>query len=389
MSEWFVERRGFANGVRFTGSSAGGLILPLVLPYVISSYGSSKALRILGIAIATLLDAFRTKTSWVSHWRHIDKEKRLVKEYRILDLDQLRTHSKDSATSHPCYGCRVSKVHPINITFQGLTFYSKAFASALNLSSANAAIALSMLNGASAVGRLILGHLSDKLNPWLLALSTLVSTSLSTFILWGILSINFTGLLAFGIVHGALAGGWSCVWAGFVRPLASDDPTLVTTLLGYLMLSRGIGNIFSTPISSALLSGGLESNSTSVSYHSPRTGFQVDNGKYGKMIFYVGACYAGAAASSNLVTSCNLAFLSLTQPITLTRAAPAKHDPAYKIIFSYLPLSTEKPVGPGDGMLVLMFEWLDKAEDMGVDRMFPIPLESPKYPNIKTAPSAG
>ncbi|KAK1220675.1 hypothetical protein PQX77_016501 [Marasmius sp. AFHP31] len=183
-----------------------------------------------------------------------------------------------------------------NATLQRLKLSLKAFASALNLSSANAAIALSMLNGASAAGRLILGHLSDKLNPWLLAFSTLVFTSLSTFILWGILSTNFAGLLAFGIIYGALAGGWSCLWAGFVRPLASDDPTLVTTLLGYLMLSRGIGNIFSTPISSALSSGGLESNSTSVPYHPPRTGFQVDNGKYEKMILYVGTCYAGAAA---------------------------------------------------------------------------------------------
>ncbi|KAJ8080227.1 hypothetical protein PM082_017057 [Marasmius tenuissimus] len=257
MSEWFVERRGFANGVRFTGSSAGGLILPLVLPYVISSYGSSKTLRILGIAIATLL-------------------------VPCLSFVKGRLPDQDL----------------VGFGYFAPMLWLPTFASALNLSSANAAIALSMLNGASAVGRLILGHLSDKLNPWLLALSTLVSTSLSTFILWGILSTNFTGLLAFGIVYGALAGGWSCVWAGFVRPLASDDPTLVTTLLGYLMLSRGIGNIFSTLISSALLSGGLDSNSTSVSYHSPRTGFQVDNGKYGKMIFYVGACYAGAAAIS-------------------------------------------------------------------------------------------
>ncbi|KAJ8094307.1 hypothetical protein PM082_006847 [Marasmius tenuissimus] len=58
MSEWFVERRGLANGVMFAGASTGGLILPLILPYLISSYGSSKALRILGIAITGLLVPF-------------------------------------------------------------------------------------------------------------------------------------------------------------------------------------------------------------------------------------------------------------------------------------------------------------------------------------------
>jgi MCP family monocarboxylic acid transporter-like MFS transporter 10 len=71
MSEWFVARRGMANGILFAGmssvfhfalsstlspgTSTGGVLLPLVLPPLITAYGSSKTLRILAIATAILL----------------------------------------------------------------------------------------------------------------------------------------------------------------------------------------------------------------------------------------------------------------------------------------------------------------------------------------------
>jgi hypothetical protein len=68
-----------------------------------------------------------------------------------------------------------------------------------------------------------------------------------------------------------------------------------TTLYGYLLLSRGIGNIVSTPISAKLygqahnLTGSLES-----------TGFEVGDGRFEKMIIYVGTCFAGAAGVAAL-----------------------------------------------------------------------------------------
>jgi MFS transporter, MCT family, solute carrier family 16 (monocarboxylic acid transporters), member 10 len=67
---------------------------------------------------------------------------------------------------------------------------------------------------------------------------------------------------------------------------------LNTTLVGFLLLSRGIGNVLSTPISTALFRGGGNG------IHVPKVGFDVDEGKYEKMIVYVGACFAGAAIVS-------------------------------------------------------------------------------------------
>lgn len=74
MAEWFVARRGFANGIIFcgkfppsckrrqftnipvhVGTAVGGLILPIVEPRLISAYGTSSTLRILGVAMAVVL----------------------------------------------------------------------------------------------------------------------------------------------------------------------------------------------------------------------------------------------------------------------------------------------------------------------------------------------
>ncbi len=55
------------------------------------------------------------------------------------------------------------------------------------------------------------------------------------------------------------------------------------------MLSRGVGNILCTPISSAL------STISESAIGKASTGFQVAGGRFENMILYVGSCFAGAA----------------------------------------------------------------------------------------------
>lgn len=62
-------------------------------------------------------------------------------------------------------------------------------------------------------------------------------------------------------------------------------------MYGYLLLSRGIGNILSTPISTALQHASHAMQSTA----SHKSGFTVAGGQYHDMIVYAGTCFAGAA----------------------------------------------------------------------------------------------
>ena len=67
-----------------------------------------------------------------------------------------------------------------------------------------------------------------------------------------------------------------------------------TTIFGFLMLSRGIGNILSTPISTALQPSQSTTASMRVSSHH-EIGFKLAGGRYEKVIVYAGTCFVAAA----------------------------------------------------------------------------------------------
>ncbi|KAK7047429.1 hypothetical protein VNI00_006660 [Paramarasmius palmivorus] len=288
MSEWFVRRRGLANGAISAGTAAGGLIFPLFLPTLISSQGISKALRYMSIglvvSIAPMLPLVRGRLPEIRSPRARAPARMMLGEKAWL-------------TNMTFWVVLIAN------TLQGFGYFVPVlwlptFASALEIDATRASIALAMLNGGSAVGRVYLGYLCDKFDPWALSLATLIFTSLSTFILWGVLSYSFAGLVAFGVVYGLLAGGYTSLWTGFFSDVGiqNDNPTHSTIILGYLMFSRGIGNILSTPISTALSSSRNSSSTTPKA--DVHLGFGVDNGKYEKVIVYVGTCFAGAAVIS-------------------------------------------------------------------------------------------
>ncbi|KZV73163.1 hypothetical protein PENSPDRAFT_663195 [Peniophora sp. CONT] len=83
----------------------------------------------------------------------------------------------------------------------------------------------------------------------------------------------------------------ACIRAEGVGLATEEDRSLYMTLMGILMCTRGLGNVLSTPLATALSSGGSGFNATAAVH----TGFAVAGGKYKDMIVYVGSCFAAAA----------------------------------------------------------------------------------------------
>ncbi|CAE6482851.1 unnamed protein product [Rhizoctonia solani] len=272
MSEWFHAKRGFANGVMNAGTAVGGLVLPLVLPSIIRPYGTSLTLRYLSIVVFVLLSAI------------------LPFIRPRLPEDRIRYISRSSGTK---WSTNKSFWLLLCVTvLQGFAYflpviYLPTFAQDMKLSDSQASLALALLNGTSVISRVVLGHLSDIFNPWVLTILTLAATSVATFVLWGALVTTIGTLCAYSILFGALAGGFSSLWTGFVRPIAKDDTTAATSMLGMLMLSRGLGNVLSTPISSVLISGTMRDYA--------RSGLQ-SGSRWANLIIYVGTVFAGATS---------------------------------------------------------------------------------------------
>ncbi|KAF8607541.1 MFS general substrate transporter, partial [Ceratobasidium sp. AG-I] len=269
MSEWFFERRGLANGVMYAGTAVGGLVLPLILPSAIQSHGTAVILRYLAVVVFVLLSAFLP--------------------FIRPRLPEGRTRSMATVSTRRWSTNKSFWLVLFVTTLQGFAYflpilYLPTFAKEMKLSDSQASLALALLNGSSVISRISLGHLSDILNPWTLMTLTLAATSLSTFVLWGALRTSIATLSTYAIIFGALSGGFSSLWAGFVRPIAKDDPTAATSMLGMLMLSRGLGNVLSTPLSSALLVGSVREY--------VHTGLQSDS-RWANLIIYVGTVFAG------------------------------------------------------------------------------------------------
>ncbi|THH16707.1 hypothetical protein EW146_g3971 [Bondarzewia mesenterica] len=274
MSEWFVKRRGLANDVIFAGTVTGGLVRPLILTPLFRHHGIANTLRYLSIAVIASL---------------------------IPTLPFVRPRLTSAAGEQ------------VTNKVQGFAYFAPivwlpTYASALNISSSTS----------PPLERIMMDTLSDHLSPWLLGLTTLACISLAAFVLWGIAG---HAVVVVGIqrrirhvdgrveqpVNWIRTTNCKCVSRPHILvpmefgtqtltnrdAITEDDPTLSTSLFGLLMLSRGLGNVLSTPISTAL-SAAVYEPSTGLE----KTGFDVADGRYERMIVYVGTYFVGAAVMS-------------------------------------------------------------------------------------------
>lgn len=109
-----------------------------------------------------------------------------------------------------------------------------------------------------------------------------VGTVVAVLVVWGTLGRNLGGLVAFVLVYGVFASGWSAMWVGMAREIQigvlkrgierdisgesnadgeeSDRQEVgIGVLMGLLSAGRGLGSVVCGPVSEVLLRfGGWE-----------------------------------------------------------------------------------------------------------------------------------
>ncbi|MBW0473071.1 hypothetical protein O181_012786 [Austropuccinia psidii MF-1] len=233
LAEWWIIRRGFAGGIMFAGSSTFGLIIPPILDWSLGKYGTSKTLRFFGIVFLAgmfpLLPFFRGRLPVSSVRRKNSLKTRIY-------------------FSRPLFWAFMSLSLIQSLAFFVPALYLPSYAISIG---SPGGLVLALFAGASIVGQLAMGALSDHYDLGLIMGLNLMASTISTFVLWGF-SKGFSMLATFAIVYGVSAGGFSCLWQRFAMTVAPSDPN-PGSLVVYFGACRGIANLLTGPISGAMI----------------------------------------------------------------------------------------------------------------------------------------
>ncbi|ORX96148.1 MFS general substrate transporter [Basidiobolus meristosporus CBS 931.73] len=234
-SQWFTKRRGLATGIAVSGGGIGGLALAPITRSLISKVGFRWSLRILGLGGFVLLSI----ASILLRTRIQSKPNTPILDFLLFRNPRF--------TVLFLIGMIVSFGYLVPF------FFLPNYVLYTGLSVEMGSLLLGLLNGSSALGRVVLGFLADgmgRINS--LFLSLFVGT-LSIFLLWSF-ATGFTALLCFVLLYGFTAGGFVSLFpvvASEVNGHAGIEK--LATVNGFLYVSIGIGSLIGIPIAGVIL----------------------------------------------------------------------------------------------------------------------------------------
>ncbi|KAK3357611.1 major facilitator superfamily domain-containing protein [Lasiosphaeria hispida] len=251
LDEWFARRKGLAYGVMWSGTGLAGVVLPLLLEHLLSTYGFQTTLRIFACVLfaATAPLAYfikpRLPTAQTSHTKPFSFSFLVSRPFMLYQL--------------------ANAVEATGFFLPGIYLPSYA-REALHATPVPSALTVLLVNVASVFGCVAMGSLIDRLHVTTCILVSTAGATLGTFLLWGF-SSSLPVLYVFCVVYGLFAGSFTSAWPGIMREITrreggragagdehgnSADPSMV---FAFLALGRGVGNVASGPLSEVLVKG--------------------------------------------------------------------------------------------------------------------------------------
>ncbi|KAK2468034.1 hypothetical protein H9L39_20256, partial [Fusarium oxysporum f. sp. albedinis] len=247
LEEWFIQRKGLAFGIMWSGTGIGGVVIPLVLESLLQKFGFRIALRIWAISVIILsTPAF------------------------FFVKPRIPASSIGATRLHLKLGFIYNKtfvLYQIASIVESLGYFLPAIympnyaRSILHTSPFLSTVTVIIFNASMSLGILLMGLMMDTWHITTCIFISTVGAVLATFLLWGF-SSQLAVLYLFCFFYGLFAGAYGATFVGMSRHIvststlrdsssgsASFDPALVT---GFLIAGRGVGNIASGPLSEAL-----------------------------------------------------------------------------------------------------------------------------------------
>ncbi|TID22810.1 MFS general substrate transporter [Venturia nashicola] len=239
VAHWFKTRRGLAQGIAMTGSSFGGLTIPLILRNTLPKYGFPWSMRILGfLFIATLTPA------------------NFLMKARLPPAPDAK---KKSIISPSIFGdmrftLLALSVFGFEIVLFGSLGILPTYASlATNYPKDTGFYLISTMNGVSCLGRLIPGYISDKIGRFNTLLIFIFTTLIFMLALWLPLGTkSLPALYIFAALFGFGTGCWMALTPACIGQLCRAEE--FGRYYGTLYFIASLATLVCVPVSGELIS---------------------------------------------------------------------------------------------------------------------------------------
>jgi MFS family permease len=231
---WFKEKKGLALGICVAGSGIGGLVWSPMIQALLDSLGFRWCLRIcclislICMVIAILLIKVKPIPASAPK-KSVDFN--LVKDPKFLSL---------------FYSGLISSFGFL-VPFYLIPTYGKA----KGLTPSQSSILVGLINGGSAIGRVVLGSLADSIGRINMIFAGIFIAGLVCLVCW-IFANSFGVLIVFVLIYGFSSGAYISILPALTSELFSVYN--IASVNGLLYASSAIPNLVGTPIASTILS---------------------------------------------------------------------------------------------------------------------------------------
>ncbi|KNC96784.1 uncharacterized protein SPPG_07990 [Spizellomyces punctatus DAOM BR117] len=233
VSQWFEKRRGIALGIAVSGSGIGGMILAPLTRKLIAQLGWRWSLRITAFIVGAVVLA----ASAVIRVRYSAPRSGFAGGWKVV---------KDGVFPR-IFAIGLFGSFGYFVPF----FFIPSFAASHDLSASSGALLVSLLNGASALGRLAWGFGADTFGHVNTLVMCITMSALSMLVFWPF-ATNFATLIGFVLVYGAFSGGFVSLLPSVIAQFYGKTGH-IATITGMIYSAFFLGNLLGSPIAGAMM----------------------------------------------------------------------------------------------------------------------------------------
>jgi MFS family permease len=234
---WFTTRRTVMAGVISAGGGVGGFFLPLVSNWLITNFSWQRAYLILGIVyivvVLTAVQFLKRSPAYVTDGQPINTGVRETANTRPAPAAPLK-----GVFQSRNFWLMVIMCFSFGFVANTINLHSAANATDIGISSTAAAGLLSIMNGFSIIGCIVLGALGDKFGNQKMLIATFLIEGAALF--WLTMISDLWMLNVFMIIYGVAFGSGLAQTAPMVAKLFGTRS--LGLLLGIITFAQTIGS---------------------------------------------------------------------------------------------------------------------------------------------------